>query len=135
MTVRAHNVSSGGTVEIVRGDADGDWRVRPLGAGPHGETELVLASGWLDIQVNGFAGVDFNSGSTTPAEFEQARLALRGVGATRFLPTVITASSDHLARCLALIDEACRGSAALERAVPGVHLEGPFISPEDGARG
>lgn len=97
--------------------------------------ESFVSSGWLDIQVNGFAGIDFNSGRTTPAEFEQARLALRQAGVTRFLPTVITASPNHLLACLARIDEACRSSAELERAMPGIHLEGPFISPLDGARG
>jgi N-acetylglucosamine-6-phosphate deacetylase len=99
------------------------------------EARFQKSPGWLDIQVNGFAGIDFNTGRTTPAEFEQARLALRAVGVTRFLPTVITADAEHLLQCLARIDEACRASRELELAMPGIHLEGPFISPLDGARG
>lgn len=135
MRVRAIDAKTGEAAMVERGAEDHAWTVTPLGPGVPDDGELVLSPGWLDIQVNGFAGVDFNSGRTTPAEYEQAREALRALGVTRFLPTVITAAPDHLAECLARIDEARCASPELARAMPGVHLEGPFISPEDGARG
>lgn len=135
MRVRAIDAKTGEAAMVERGAEDHAWTVTPLGPGVPDDGELVLSPGWLDIQVNGFAGVDFNSGRTTPAEYEHAREALRALGVTRFLPTVITAAPDHLAECLARIDEARRASPELARAMPGVHLEGPFISPEDGARG
>lgn len=101
-----------------------------------GSAERVVSSpGWIDVQVNGFAGVDFNKPDVTDEALEHARLELRRVGVTRFLPTVITASVERMAACLARIAEARDASPALRAAVPGFHVEGPFISPLDGARG
>jgi N-acetylglucosamine-6-phosphate deacetylase len=53
----------------------------------------------------------------------------------RFLPTVITASLNAMARTLETIRRAREEAPALARAVPGIHLEGPFLCPQDGARG
>lgn len=107
--------------------------VRPADAPP--DAGLVLAPGLVDIQVNGFAGVDLNDARLTPDAAERMVARLHAVGVTRFLPTVITHAADHMARCLRLVVAACRASPAVARAVAGVHLEGPFLSAEDGARG
>ena len=96
---------------------------------------LLLSPGFTDIQVNGFAGVDFNDPATTLEAFEHAISALNAVGVTRVLPTVITASEKHMCACLQMIHAATQQSERVQRAVVGVHVEGPFISPEDGARG
>jgi N-acetylglucosamine-6-phosphate deacetylase len=85
--------------------------------------------GFFDLQVNGFAGVDFNDPSTTPDRVRAAVDALRARGVTRFLPTIISSSLPVFARCAALL------SKAGTNAIAGIHMEGPYISPEDGARG
>lgn len=131
----ALDLHSGETFTISRDLKAGPWRVDATDGGEADRPTLLISRGWLDIQVNGFAGTDFNSGTTDPAGFEHARQALRRVGVTRFLPTVITGAPDHLARCLGRINAACSGSVELAAAMPAVHLEGPFISPMDGARG
>ncbi len=95
----------------------------------------LTTPGWLDIQVNGYAGTDFNSGRALPADFERARVAQRTLGVTRFLPTVITGTPAGMGECIRRIVEARASSAELAAAMPLIHLEGPFISPEDGARG
>ena len=99
------------------------------------EKGLYLSPGWIDIQVNGYMGVDLNSGEMTLDKLEFMTQKLHEVGVTRFLPTVITQSAEHMERCLKLIVQACEASPLVKEAVAGIHLEGPFISPEDGARG
>jgi len=86
-------------------------------------------AGFLDLQVNGYAGVDFNDPTTTPADVRRALAAMRQHGVTACLPTIISSSVEHFARCaVAVLD-------AESPAVIGIHMEGPFISPEDGPRG
>lgn len=89
----------------------------------------VECPGLVDIQVNGFAGIDFNSRGLSGAEITTALDALRATGVTRCLPTLITGSLEHFAACV-------RPLIALgDPAIAGIHLEGPYISPVDGPRG
>jgi len=85
--------------------------------------------GLLDLQVNGFAGVDFGDPATTPSDVARAIDALLRTGVTRFLPTLITSSLETFARCATTLLKT--GHPALA----GIHMEGPYISPEDGPRG
>jgi N-acetylglucosamine-6-phosphate deacetylase len=85
--------------------------------------------GFLDLQVNGFAGVDFNDTSTTHEQVLAAASAMAATGVTQFLPTIISAPLPVFERCARTLLRA--GS----KAIIGIHLEGPYISPEDGARG
>ena len=98
-------------------------------------SRTLTTPGWLDIQVNGYAGTDFNSGTADPDGFERARAAQRSLGVTRFLPTVITGTQAGMGECVRRIVEARASSPELDAAMPAIHLEGPFISAEDGARG
>ena len=85
--------------------------------------------GLFDLQVNGFAGVDFNSCEVTPDAVAQALERMRSTGVTRCLPTLITSSFEDFsasARVLARVHDP---------AIAGLHMEGPYISPLDGARG
>ncbi len=91
--------------------------------------------GFIDVQVNGFMGVDFNSDALTEEAFLQAGHALIARGTAAFLPTLITGPEARLHRNLTLITQALKKDAVLARHVPGFHLEGPFISKEPGAIG
>jgi N-acetylglucosamine-6-phosphate deacetylase len=93
-----------------------------------------IAPGWVDIQVNGFAGVDYNSPATPPDEIARSIQVLYSVGVTRFYPTVITGDPADMAaalRNLARAKETLSEGAAMD----GFHVEGPHISLEDGPRG
>ena len=98
-------------------------------------TDLYLGPGFFDPQVNGFAGVDFNSPHLAPDRVHQAALSLASTGVTRFLPTLITSSHERMVRRLKIIGEALRNDPLVRKMCLGIHLEGPYISPEDGPRG
>jgi N-acetylglucosamine-6-phosphate deacetylase len=90
---------------------------------------LVDLQPFVDIQVNGFAGVDYNTPGLTAERLHASIAALRATGVTRFLPTVITGSLDHFTACVRPLADAD------DPAIAGIHMEGPYISPVDGPRG
>jgi N-acetylglucosamine-6-phosphate deacetylase len=94
----------------------------------------LLAPGFIDLQVNGFAGVDFNDPAAPEAAIARAIRELFACGVTRFLPTVITGAPEDMLgsfRNLAAAKERIEEGEAIE----GFHVEGPHISAEDGPRG
>ena len=97
-------------------------------------TEQLILPGLFDLQINGFAGVDFNGPDLTCEDLEKAVIALAKTGITGFMPTIITNSpkaiKDRLAFLRRFQEESKWGSF-----ICGFHLEGPFISPQDGPRG
>ena len=95
---------------------------------------LWMAPGWVDIQVNGFAGVDYNSPATSHEEIARSVGVLYSAGVTRFYPTVITGAPEEM---VAALRNLARAKDALPEgaAIDGFHVEGPHISPEDGPRG
>lgn len=99
------------------------------------ERDTWLAPGLVDLQVNGFRGIDLNRPGITPQDVIMLTQALRQTGVTTYLPTIITTSNDRISAALAAIAEARRQDQATNHAVPFVHLEGPWISPLDGPRG
>jgi len=94
-----------------------------------------VTCGLVDIQVNGFAGVDFNATTLPPATFEGALHELLACGVTRFLPTLITADEDDLVERLDALDRAIAASALGQQMVMGYHVEGPFLSTQGGYSG
>ena len=89
----------------------------------------VELPGFFDLQVNGFAGVDFNDPATSGEAIAAALERMRATGVTRCLPTLITSSLQEFTACVRAV------AAARHPAIAGIHMEGPYISPEDGARG
>lgn len=93
-----------------------------------------IAPGFVDLQVNGFAGVDYNSPASPAEEIARSIRAMFSTGVTRFFPTVITGSpADMLGalRNLARTRETLPEGPAME----AFHVEGPYISVYDGPRG
>jgi N-acetylglucosamine-6-phosphate deacetylase len=89
----------------------------------------IAVPGLVDLQVNGFAGVDFNDPSLATEQVTVAAESMRRTGVTLFLATVISAPLDRFSACARAI------AASSDPALAGLHMEGPYISPEDGARG
>lgn len=90
--------------------------------------------GFVDLQVNGFMNVDFTSIFLTDHSFMAATTALIEQGTAAYCPTVVTASDDVYKRNLPLIAEIMSRPENAGRFL-GLHLEGPFLSPQPGARG
>ena len=88
----------------------------------------IETPGFCDLQVNGFAGVDFNGLNLREEDLERAEAALRQTGVTRFLPTLVTAAFEAFAACARTLAR-WRSPAML-----GIHAEGPYLSPTE-ARG
>ena len=97
-------------------------------------SRLITAAGFVDLQVNGFAGVDFNNPAITMADIARAIDAILGTGVTRFLPTVITGPPGAMAASLRNLRRAQVGLPR-GKAIAGFHVEGPHIGAEDGPRG
>jgi N-acetylglucosamine-6-phosphate deacetylase len=93
-----------------------------------------LSPGWIDLQVNGFAGVDYNAPGSSHDEIARSIREMFRTGVSTFFPTVITGAPDAMLaalRNLAGAKESIQEGPAME----AFHLEGPYISPEDGPRG
>ncbi|MDP8990848.1 MAG: amidohydrolase family protein, partial [Acidobacteriota bacterium] len=100
----------------------------------HAEDAVFIAPGFVDLQVNGFAGVDFNSPDASREDLERALRAIFSTGVTRFFPTVITGAQDAMLAALRNL-AAARESLTYGHAIEAIHVEGPHISPADGPRG
>lgn len=87
---------------------------------------------YIDLQVNGFGGVDFNSDDLTGDQLHNACEHLQQDGAAAFLPTIITDNVDRMAARLAKIASLRNADPLVEAMVLGVHIEGPFISAAEG---
>jgi N-acetylglucosamine-6-phosphate deacetylase len=97
--------------------------------------DLWLSPGFIDIQVNGYKGYDLNSPTVDPDAVIAFTRELFAIGVTTFLPTLITASEAQIIKGLRAIAQARDIDEAVAQAIPFVHLEGPHIAVEDGARG
>jgi N-acetylglucosamine-6-phosphate deacetylase len=98
------------------------------------QESIYVSPGWIDLQVNGFAGVDYNSPSASHEEISRSIRAMFATGVTRFFPTVITGSPENMSGALhnlASAKESIPEGAAME----AFHVEGPYISHDDGPRG
>ena len=121
--------TSGGTAVQVTFDSD----ISAVAPVSH-SSELYLSPGFIDLQVNGFLGVDFNDPKCTPEQIARTIRGLFATGVTRFYPTVITGSPADMVdalRNLKSAKETLREGVAID----GFHVEGPHISPDDGPRG
>jgi N-acetylglucosamine-6-phosphate deacetylase len=90
--------------------------------------------GFIDLQVNGFARVDYNDPGAIHEEIARSIRVMFSTGVTRFFPTVITGSPERMIGALRNLAGA-REAIAEGVAIAGIHVEGPHISPDDGPRG
>lgn len=90
---------------------------------------MLQVTGYVDLQVNGFAGVDFLNATTTE-EVSKAAKSLKAHGVGAFLPTLITSDLNDLRRAVRLINEAADEQSEDESQILGIHLEGPCLSVE-----
>jgi len=89
---------------------------------------------YVDLQINGYMGVDFSDPALTEDQFLTAADHIFASGTSLFLPTIVTSPREVYLRNLGIMRRAAESRGLLKN-IPGAHLEGPFISPEPGAVG
>lgn len=113
-------------------------RIREVRSFPRSDTgkqEPIIGPGFFDLQVNGYGGVDYNLEQKDLQELSRITQMLFRKGVTSHLATIITNAPDAIRILIRQIIGARRQDDLMRLAVPGLHLEGPFISTEDGPRG
>jgi len=103
---------------------------------PEESRDIIIAPGFIDNQVNGFAGVSFTfgGGDLTPEGVKKATAELWKTGVTTYIPTLTTNSYELLSKNFSVLAGVIDDPGILG-SIPGFHLEGPFISSVDGFRG
>lgn len=94
-----------------------------------------ISPGWIDLQVNGFAGYDFNENRTSEQDVLGVLNALFACGVTYCLPSVVTGSRERIEQAFRALARVSDSSEWARRSMIGYHLEGPYTSRENGPRG
>src|SRR4030081_3537297 len=119
--VTGRDVGTGQGISVV--GADG--RIAAIEpAGPKVTSARYLAAGLIDLQVNGFGGLDLNDSTVTPERGAALTQMMIELGVTPYLPTLITASRISLLSNLTAIATARRQYPLCARMIPFVHVEG-----------
>ncbi len=122
MIVRGRDTASGRPLEVEFSETIEAVRELPPGT----NLDCYLSPGFIDLQVNGFAAVDYANPSISQLDIQRSFEAIYATGVTRFYPTVITGAPENM-------EAALRNLA--HSSADGFHVEGPHISPEEGPRG
>jgi N-acetylglucosamine-6-phosphate deacetylase len=136
MRLRARHYRTGQHLDIVceRGIIES---MTPA-ASSNGPTDLSavwVAPAFFDLQINGCLGKAFVSPQLTIDDVRVVVRTCQAHGISGLCPTLITAGTEALQHGFTVLRQACEADGALSRAMPCFHLEGPYISPEDGPRG
>ncbi len=90
---------------------------------------------WIDLQINGYAGVDFNARGLTVEAVKEVSRRLAADGTAGYLPTLVTGDPEMLIGNIRTVMKARATDDECKERILGFFLEGPFISPEPGAVG
>lgn len=99
-----------------------------------GSQGSIIAPTLFDTQVNGLRGIDLHSETLSPEDIKAMTDLLAQWGVSHWIPTLVTGAQSVIERNCAIVREALQDKT-VARAVPGLHIEGPYISPLDGPRG
>jgi N-acetylglucosamine-6-phosphate deacetylase len=134
MRLRARHYRTGEHIDVVC-EGGTIHSVHAAGADPADVEADWIAPAFCDVQINGCDGHSFNSENLALEQVRHVVTVCRQHGIAQLCPTLVTGPFAALAHGLATLRQACEGDADLGRAIAGIHLEGPYISPEDGPRG
>src|SRR5437868_12002506 len=105
------------------------------GPGDVDEADDWVAPAFWDIQTNGRWGISFSDPALTVDQVVEIVRAQAELGTARLCPTLITAPRASLRHGVRTIAAACEADPAVAARIPGIHLEGPYISEVEGYRG
>lgn len=133
MTVRGRCLETGEPMEVIvaQGRIAALRYGREVGEPP---ADVWVLPGLFDIQVNGYDGYNFNGREACPEAAAAIVRRLWREGVTYLCPTVTTNAFEAMEASLRAIMRACEDSL-VAACIPCIHVEGPYLSPEDGPRG
>jgi N-acetylglucosamine-6-phosphate deacetylase len=134
MLIRARHYATGEPVDIQH-ERGVIVDLSSAGPGPADRVAGWVAPALFDLQINGCLGISFNSSTLNGEQVRTVVDECRRHGIGGLLPTLVTSSFDAIAHGFATLRKARESDPMVGAAVPGFHLEGPFISPDDGPRG
>ncbi len=94
-----------------------------------------IGPGFTDIQVNGYGGLDYNAIQSDVLALGQISRKLLSYGVASHFPTIITNSPEKISALIKQVVQLRKNDLLAKSCISGIHIEGPFISPEDGPRG
>ena len=94
-----------------------------------------IAPGLFDMQVNGYHGNDYSLEDFSQDHLRRIIASLAAAGTTQHIPTIVTSPRTRILSTLRTIAGAIAESSDIAAAIPAIHIEGPYISSEDGPRG
>ena len=109
--------------------------VTEISGADNSNPSLIICPGLIDNQVNGYAGIDFSGNNLSIEGVIKATQSIWRDGVTTYLPTVLTNSNENLVKNFKILNAAINAEGWLKESIAGFHLEGPYISPEEGYRG
>jgi len=134
MRLRARHYATGEPIDVVTAAGRITTVAAPADAAPDRVADWI-APALFDLQINGCDGHSFNSDRLTADSVRHVVAVCRRHGLGAFCPTLVTNAFPALAHGLATLNRACEADPDVGRSLPGIHLEGPYISAEDGPRG
>lgn len=132
-TLRGRHYATGDAIEVEC--ADGIIQSMKLLPSTEATPTQWIAPAFFDLQINGCSGIGFHSQDLNEAGIRQVIETCRSHGIAGFCPTLVTNSFEALHRGFSTLAKACANDPAIANAIPIFHLEGPYISAEDGPRG
>jgi N-acetylglucosamine-6-phosphate deacetylase len=94
-----------------------------------------ISPGFFDLQVNGYKGCDYSLEDFPEEHLRNIITNLATSGTTQHIPTIVSSPQERILKNLETISKAMNTSSDIKEAILGIHIEGPFISPEEGPRG
>src|SRR5438874_311620 len=114
-----------------RVEIDGETITSVRNIGKEKANRNFICPGFVDLQLNGFSGVDFSSSTLTAEEVIAVLPSLWKTGTTTFCPTLITNSHERLRKNIQVLEQARQINSNVRASVPCYHLEGPYLSPNE----
>src|SRR5262245_53045933 len=134
MLLRARHYATGERIDV-RHERGVVADIRPAGSGAVDREAGWIAPALFDLQINGCLGISFNSPTLSVDQVRKVVDQCGRHGTGGLLPTLVTSSFEAIRHGFSTLSRACETDPTVAAAVPGFHLEGPYISPDDGPRG
>jgi len=132
MKIRGISVFSGQPIEVEIKEGF----IKNINSLPGSGHNLPYVSpGFFDLQVNGYKGSDYSLEDFSEEHLRNIITHLAASGTTQHIPTIVSSPPERILKNLEIILKAINTSPDIMEAIPGIHIEGPFISPEEGPRG